>query len=256
MNYERLNLRKNDVWKAEYVKHIEDAIAALAAGGSGGGVSSWNDLTDKPFYYINGWVPTVENVSMPSSLVTMMGITVLGNMYITTEDVANFFATVGRECKFIIDGNEYVCTCKWVEGNGMSGLAYGNTDAFLGTGNTGEPFIMIPGCDETTGQRICFLLIIYIMDTQPTDHTCSLYTHHEELKKLDSIYLPEGAGLPEASSADNGKVLTVGADGTAAWNDPVVALPEVSVADDGKFLRVVNGGWSVTTVRNAEEVSF
>ena len=173
MNYERLNLKKNDVWKADHVKHIDDAIAALATGACGSA---------------SEWIAITENTSMPSSVSEMFGIPYIGYNYITTKSVYDSLAVASKQCKFILDGNEFVVTSKWVEGNGMAAYAYGNTDAFLGPGNTGEPFILIPGWQEISGQAVYFILIINITDTQPTAHTCSIYSLEEVVTKLDAKY--------------------------------------------------------------------
>lgn len=47
MEYTKLGFVSGQKLKADHLNHMEDGIAALAQ--SAGGVSSWNDLTDKPF---------------------------------------------------------------------------------------------------------------------------------------------------------------------------------------------------------------
>ena len=51
MAYKRLNLKDGDIFKAEHLNHIENALENISSGSSSsGGVISWNDLEDKPFY--------------------------------------------------------------------------------------------------------------------------------------------------------------------------------------------------------------
>lgn len=64
-----------------------------------------------------------------------------------------------------------------------------------------------------------------------------------------------GYGVPEITSADNGKILKV-IEGEWEAAQPDSGLPSVSSSDNGKFLRVVNGQWAAATVPNANGVSF
>ena len=68
--------------------------------------------------------------------------------------------------------------------------------------------------------------------------------------KINSKYLPDiGSGLPESTSADSGKVLTVDGTGVASWFVPTTELPSVTTADVGKFLRVSDdGSWVAESI--------
>lgn len=77
------------------------------------------------------------------------------------------------------------------------------------------------------------------------------------VKKIDSKYLPDGigsggTGLPESTTSDSGKVLTVGDDGSAMWSTPASGLPDVTTSDNNKVLKVVNGIW--TTAEETTEL--
>lgn len=79
------------------------------------------------------------------------------------------------------------------------------------------------------------------------EHTYKIAPKEDIVKKIDSQYLPDGiSGLPESTSSDDGKVLTVDSSGTAVWEMPASGLPSVTTTDNGKVLKVVDGAWSVT----------
>jgi hypothetical protein len=93
---------------------------------------------------------------------------------------------------------------------------------------------------------------ISIYSTENLDGvSCSLSIALAEdcIKKIDSKYLPDdigsgGSGLPESTTSDSGKVLTVGNDGSAIWSTPASGLPNVTTSDNNKVLKVVNGMWA------------
>jgi len=66
---------------------------------------------------------------------------------------------------------------------------------------------------------------------------------NKTVKILKKVSEPSGSNLPEVTSADNGKVLTVVA---GSWDkaDPTKELPSVSSDDNGDVLMVVNGAWA------------
>ena len=218
----------------------------------------WDKITGKPFG------------STPSGTVLSKGTincdaVLFESIYYTT--VEEFDIVVGATYAVEFDGTTHSIPAS-VDG-GMPGLMYDGDGAFFVIANGFQP-----------GSTI-------IASTQGT-HTYKVSAAEDIVKKIDSQYLPDniggGSGLPESTTSDSGKVLTVGADGTAAWQTPASGLPTVSTTDDGKVLKVVSGAWvaaeetkglpAVTesdngkflrvvngaaawqTVQNAEEVQF
>lgn len=77
------------------------------------------------------------------------------------------------------------------------------------------------------------------------------------IEKIDPIYLPDDiCSVPESTTSDAGKVLTVDDNGVAVWEVQEKELPAASTADDGAFLRIVNGAPAWVTIQNAEDVAF
>jgi hypothetical protein len=93
----------------------------------GGGVSSWNDLTDKPFYSEPGEVLPETTVEIDPE----MGMAALPDMSIHA----------GDECTIKYNGTEYVCKCVDM-GGGV--LALGNSGVLDEENpvDTGEPFVL------------------------------------------------------------------------------------------------------------------
>lgn len=63
-------------------EYVDDAVAS-SGGGTGGGVSSWNDLTDKPFYDEGTKTATLDYSNLPTVDVDVMGDV----LYKVTDDI-------------------------------------------------------------------------------------------------------------------------------------------------------------------------
>lgn len=95
---------------------------AREAPSGGGGVSSWNDLTDKPFGDIESVVLDEQSVEVTGS----------APVYIT----ANTTPSIGNEVVVQFDGVTYICTVL-----DFYGLPFvGNKELFGETSETSEPF--------------------------------------------------------------------------------------------------------------------
>ena len=174
----------------------------------GGGVSSWNDLTDKPFYeemadvvlvdgeYTSGYDP---DVGIPMILFECGGI---------SETPNNF--TV------ILDGVEYK-NVQVAEFEGMGG-AYGNLSFFndmMGTDfpNTGEPFAGAFSSEQ---------VMMYLFDTTTAQHKIKLVVSSRVVHAIsqDFIHIPTfdltEMGLPVIPF--DGTVVTTNADNTELYN--------------------------------------
>ena len=90
-----------------------------------------------------------------------------------------------------------------------------------------------------TSGRICFAYL----NGYPTTNETDVYTLAVDDTNSWNVYLDTIEHLPNVSSADAGKVLTVSNNG--AWESDNIPseLPTVTSADDGSVLGVVNGEW-------------
>ena len=128
-----LKVKKNGVWEP------------ISGGGSGGGVSSWNDLTDKPFYSevvekeiydVNAELAAVSGslysmqVSATEYLHSVNAIDGVPSYYLNTVNL-----TEGNKYIVIVDGNRYEYTAKGMQLGASFNNAYciylGEAEAFL-----------------------------------------------------------------------------------------------------------------------------
>ena len=173
-----------------------------SGGNTGGGVSSWNDLTDKPFgENEDGTVKQLDNkylsileleAGKDVLLPTTTGTTSVENLFgynllclpaLTDEETYNKFTTSTKPIKVMCDGVEYVCDLQNVGGNAL----IGNVTALGGSGND-EPFAAM--C-ISNGEGTYAIIVAFINDTTPADHTVSIYQDTEEKTyKLKEEHLP------------------------------------------------------------------
>lgn len=115
-------------------KFIPDTIARVSdipAGGSGGGVTSWNDLEDRPFDYTKG-------TSLVEKSVTLAVNDAVGLPLVELTDVLDIIE--GNNYVVSFAGEEFICSAK-----SFQGMLYMGNISLCGQGeNTGEPFFLTP----------------------------------------------------------------------------------------------------------------
>lgn len=127
-----------------------------------GGVSSWNDLTDKPFYK--------EQETILDGTFEFVGT---NGLYIGQIKDGNFNLENGKSYTVIWDGEAYQCVATTIEG----ATAIGNL-GIVGQADTGEPFYVV-----TIGENRVF----GTLDTAAT-HTIKVCT--ETIHTIDPEFLP------------------------------------------------------------------
>lgn len=146
---------------------LKDGKLGLAPGA--GGVSSWNDLTDKPFYTSVEFGEIVPSQSVEFS--EQHGFGMASNFPPNDTKLIN-----GEEYTITWDGVEYKCTPFDTDGQ----LYLGNMGIIQGNEGTGEPFLMVTS-DGSSWQAII---------EEAGTHTVGISGKTEVVHPIDGKYLP------------------------------------------------------------------
>lgn len=150
-------------------------------GGGSGGVSSWNDLADRPFYseYETGTVLAETSPAFDEE--QGQGV------FILTDPIR---VTTGEEYTVKWNGTEYTCVCGDVELDSTMCQYLGNTSAMEGD-DTGEPFFVLVIPSEVEAAAGCTAQI-FPMDGS-TELTISITGTVETVHQIPVKYIPNAA---------------------------------------------------------------
>jgi hypothetical protein len=152
-------------------------VNKLIGGSGGGGVSSWNDLRDKPFYVEHSFaefLPETQAIGDGSELSIINAINGV---------------QVGDTYTVKYNGVPYDCTAYEFVMEGTSFVALGDVSQLGLTGGNGEPFAMMiipPDLVSAFGVGASVLPL-----DGATSATIAIYGDCETVHKLDAKYLPE-----------------------------------------------------------------
>lgn len=153
--------------------------------GSGGGVTSWNDLTDKPFYEV-----TETEEILPESVLD--DIKSLEGTELSRSVAEKL---VGRSSvKVVFDGVEYESAVYPASAGGETMFLVGNGSKFGADSkypNTGEPFAIVFG---TVG--------IAYAPSDIGDSTVAIYEVDSTVYPIDGKFLPEGTPWVQGGTVD------------------------------------------------------
>ena len=167
--------------KGNYVLTVNgqtpDADGNVVVEGGGGGVTSWNDLTDKPFY---------EEVSLETVVPeeTYSGFTYLSALGLYGKAGMNWFS-LQEGAKYIVrwEGQDWPVTAFKMAQQGMEAIVLGNEKLLSGESATPvEPFVVYQILDN----NYC---AICAMDAE-SSHTVGVFKDDSVIKTLDAKFLP------------------------------------------------------------------
>lgn len=165
------------------VEPDENGNVEVEATGGTGGVTSWNDLEDKPFYSYEeeGEIVFSEVVGIPTS----------GSKAMETEQ---FDLVIGDTYKVTIEGEEYECVARSITMSDENGtmtvthLGNGEIDgAVVSSEGNGEPFLI-----EFGYIGVSFFGFIRVPNSKNNDVTLEVVHVKKESVPLPVEYLPDG----------------------------------------------------------------
>lgn len=151
--------------------------------GGSDGVSSWNDLADKPFYTDGKWNELVSETALTFTLVDGM------SQFSTTPtiEMLEMYDSEWGKALVLWDGIEYECEPKSYYGI----KAIGNVEFVNGTGNSEEPFAILVDDGTLAGSPLS--IIVSIVDssneTETATHTIEIKFLIEKIYPLDSKFI-------------------------------------------------------------------
>lgn len=165
-----------------------DGIVFPVAGGSGGGVTSWNDLKDKPFHTEQGVViESVERKAFAFSLDSQYGsLGIYSCNPVFSGELANHFVLVENETyKVEWDGKTYECNGLAFNVEGISGIGIGNASLLYTGDDTGEPFVIlyIPKYGNYSNH------VSFMTNDTSSSHVIRIYQETEIVHQLDPKYV-------------------------------------------------------------------
>ena len=151
-------------------------------GGGGGGVTSWNDLTDRPFYEEEGLIVTI----LEECEITIPEHSIFAELPITHsfEDGETYIVT--------FQGVEYNCVARWRSDNRC--LLIGNGAILDEDGGNGEPFL-IDVYDDNEG--LYTEAFLNISEEGPTTRNIEIKHKNITIHHLDKRYLPESVAFDD-----------------------------------------------------------
>lgn len=166
---------------------ISNRITTLEQNQSAGGVSSWEDLTDKPFTYTEG-----EGTDLlPEQTLQFADMDDGSGMYNTVVQSAGRLLTAGETYAVIWDGVEYTFVCQTVSIGDEATEFIGNT-ALIGGEETADPMGIAQFVVALEDGTVVYIVTMVTPDTSES-HTVALRTGGGGRWVLNESALPMSA---------------------------------------------------------------
>ena len=176
------------------LKRIKESVG----GGGSGGVTSWNDLTDKPFDTVEK-----EDYIIPETTVAMTE----GQGLLMSPPAAAWAGSRAYTVNW--NGTDYNCTSIEMEDAGITGYILGNM-AILDGEDTGEPFLIMGFNEPNDGMGGCYAVCADMTGAESA--TFSVHGMGQFVETLPEKYLPKTVRALEvpivANVVDNELVYT------------------------------------------------
>lgn len=189
--------------------------AAIGEGGGGGGAQpDWDAAEGEPGHVKNRthWVDSSRVEILPETTVPLSEGA--GGFVVNPKQLLD----AGKTYVIGWNGVEYSCVAVAVEEEDANGVMLGNIGLMTGTGDTGEPFVLISTTDPTMGETVRSTVFVDITGSS-TEVSVSITGDGEIVHKLPGKFLPDG--VPYVGKGE-----------------PVELLPatEAQATDDGFFI--------------------
>lgn len=216
--------------------------------GGGGGVSSWNDLTDKPFYTETQLQILLPEFSLPFALENGL------SSFFTTPTTEMIELYQGEWSKAIItwDGIQYECEPKKLYGIGK---AIGNVEFLQNVGDSGEPFVILLDADGILfGSPIA--AVVSIEDTKnavtSSTHSIGISLYTEKVYPLDSKFIDK---VPW-SKINNKPFEEFAAESVIVDEDIVLQSSNVPTPLSIAWNKIINGVQYIVTINDTAYTTY
>lgn len=190
--------------------------------GGGGGSVSWEDVTDKPFYEIEG----------EKEILAETTITVDVGVGETTAPLIGL--TAGAAYRIVWNGTEYTDTAVEASLMGYRAIVVGNT-ALVGGENSGNyPFLLGDAVEIGMGYFVA-------EDKNAGSHTVAIYQDTTVIKPLDPKFLPVAVAVDLTAFESEGIIVETYADGST-----VTTTMERNA--EGKITKITDSNGNVTVL--------